>query len=69
MYSELAELCSLKWSLLFREILVDFLENLVEVVALVELSIIYSKIIIRVFLESEKDDYKAFPASIYFEPA
>ena len=51
---------ALNGSLLFREILVDFLENLVEVVALVELSIIYSKIIIRVFWNQNKTITRLF---------
>ena len=51
---------ALNGSLLFREILVDFLENLVEVVALVELSIIYSKIIIRVFWNQKRTITRLF---------
>ena len=51
---------ALNGSLLFREILVDFLENLVEVIALVELSIIYSKIIIRVFWNQKRTITRLF---------
>ena len=51
---------ALSGSELFREILVDFLENLVEVVALVELSIIYSKIIIRVFWNQKRTITRLF---------
>ena len=52
--------CQMNSEELLQEIIVDMIENLIEIIALVELSLVYSKLIIKIFWNHKRTVDKLF---------